>query len=130
MGLRQDIRTAIEGRLSDNWTATDISWDNVPYTPKTSTPFIRPLIDEVDSYQISMADTPCHRVIGIIHILIMVPTGTGTQTARGYSDTLGDLFRNADFSDILCRSPKTVRVGDIGEHYQFSWLCPFQQRIV
>ena len=126
MGFRQDIRAAIEGRLSDNWTATDVSWDNVPYKPKASTAFIRLLIDEADSVQISIANVPCHRITGIIHIPIMVPTGTGTQTAKGYSDALGDIFRNADFSDILCRSPKTVRVGDVGEHYQFSFIISFQ----
>ena len=126
MGFRQDIREAIEARLSDNWTSTDISWDNVPYTPEANTAFIRLMIDEVDSRQVSMADTPCHRIFGIIHIPIMVPVGTGTDTAKGYSDALGDIFRNADFSSIICRSPKTVRVGDVGEHYQFSWLCNFQ----
>ena len=125
MGFRQDIRAAIEGRLSTNWTSTDISWDNVPYTPEASTAFIRLLIDEVDSNQISIANIPCHRIIGIIHIPIMVPTGTGTQTAKGYSDALGDIFRNANFSDITCRSPKTVRVGDVGEFYQYSFLINF-----
>lgn len=125
MGLRQDIRTAIESRLSANWTTTDISWDNIPYTPLPETPYIRLLINEVDSYQASMAAIPCHRTIGLIHILIMTPVGTGTQTARGYADTLDGIFRNANFSDIICKSPKLVRVGDVGEHYQYSHITSF-----
>ena len=125
MGNFQDIREAIESRLNANWSTTDISWDNVSYTPDANTAFIRLLINETDSYQASMANTPCHRTIGLIHILVMVPIGTGTNTARGYCDTLAGIFRNASFDDITCKSPKIVRVGDIGEHYQYSILIPF-----
>ena len=125
MGFRQDIRAAIENRLRANWTDTAISIDNVTYTPSSNTAFIRLFIEEVNSQQISLQTIPCHRITGFIHIPIMVPTGTGTQTARGYSDTLGDIFRNANFNDILCRSPKTVRVGDVGEHYQYSLMIDF-----
>ena len=125
MGIFQDIRQSIETRLADNWTATDISWDNIPYTPLPETPFIRLLINEVDAQQISMANIPCHRIIGIIHILVMVPIGTGTNTARGYVDSLADIFRNANFDGITCRSPKIVRVGDVGEYYQYSVLVNF-----
>jgi hypothetical protein len=120
-----DIRTAIESRLKTNWATTAIAWDNVEYNPVASTAFIRLIVDEVDSRQISMATVPCHRAIGLIHIMIMVPTNTGTATARGYADSLSDIFRNADFSSIKCMSPRIRRVGDVGEHYQYSLLIPF-----
>lgn len=125
MGTFQDIRKLIETRLSTKYSDTDISWDNVPYTPNPETAFIRPLINEVSANQISMATIPCHRIVGILHILIMVPKNTGTNTARGYGDTLSGIFRNANFDDITFRSPKIVRVGEAGEHFQYSWLCDF-----
>jgi hypothetical protein len=125
MGTFQDIRIAIESRFDTNWSATDISWDNVPYTPEANTAFVRLMINEVDTFQASIATVPCHRTIGIIHILIMVPVGTGTQIARGYADDVAGIFRNANFDDIQCRSPRIVRVGDIGEHYQISCLINF-----
>ena len=125
MGTFQDIRAAIETRFSTNWTATDISWDNVPYDPKPETPFVRLLINEVDSFQVSMATAPCHRFTGLIHILVMVPVGTGTHTARGYADSIADIFRNASFSNINCRTPRIVRVGDVGEYFQYSVLINF-----
>ena len=125
MGTFQDIRENIEYQLNSNWSMTDISWDNVPYKPKSEVPFIRPLIDEVAANQVSMGSSPCHRIIGLIHILIMVPVGTGTHTARGYADSLSDIFRNASFGGITCRSPRIARVGDIGEHFQYSWLVDF-----
>jgi hypothetical protein len=125
MGTFQDIRQAVESRFSTNWTATDVSWDNVPYAPDANTAFVRLLINEVESFQASIAGTPCHRFIGIISVLIMVPVGTGTNTARGYADAVAGIFRNANFSDIQCRSPRIVRVGDIGEHFQYSVLVNF-----
>ena len=123
--LFTDIRQAIEVRLAANWSTTDIAFDNIDYTPVANTAFIRCIIDEVDTNQINMATTPCHRTIGLIHLMIMVPTGTGTATARGYADDLADIFRNASFSGIQCQSPKIRRVGDVGEYFQYSVLTPF-----
>ena len=125
MGTFQDVRAAIEARFKTNWTATVISWDNVPYTPTPRTAFVRLIINDVDVYQASMGTTPCHRFIGIIHITIMVPVGTGTHVARGYADTAAAIFRNANFDGIQCRSPRVIRVGDVGEYYQMSILTNF-----
>lgn len=126
MGTFQDIRQAIESRLRANWTATAIAWDNSAYDPDSKTAFIRLLIDEVDSRQITLGtSTPCHRITGLIHIMVLVPVNTGTNTARGYLDSLAAIFRNADFSDVKCQSPRIRRIGDIGEHYQYSLLIPF-----
>jgi len=125
MGTFQDIRSAIETRFSANYNSTAISWDNVAYDPSPETPFVRLIINEVDSFQISMSTTPCHRFTGIIHVLIMVPVGTGTNVARGYADTIAGIFRNACFSNINCRTPRIVRVGDVGEYFQYSILINF-----
>jgi len=125
MGSYQDIRAAIESRLRSNWTSTTIAIDNVPYNPTANTAFIRLLIEEVDSTQVSMATIPCHRIVGLIHVMIFVPVGSGTNTARGYADSICTIFRNADFSGIKCQSPRIRRVGDIGEQYQISVLTPF-----
>ena len=126
MSFFEDIRAAIEQRLNANWSTTDIAWDNVEYNPTANTAFIRLIVDEADTRQITLSNnSPCHRAIGLIHIMIMVPTNTGTATARGYADSLADIYRNADFSDIKCLSPRIRRVGDVGEHYQYSLLIPF-----
>jgi len=124
-GVFEAIRGAIESRLYNNWTSTAIAWDNVSYTPNANTAFIRLIIDEVDSQQSSISTTPCHRIIGLIHVMIMVPINTGTNTAREYADRIADIFRNASFSDVRCQSPRLRRVGDIGEWYQYSVLVPF-----
>lgn len=125
MGTFQDIREAIETRFSTNYTDTDISWDNVVYAPSSETPFVRLIINEVDSFQVSMSTTPCHRFTGIIHALIMVPVGTGTNAVRGYADTIADIFRNATFDGVHCKTPRIVRIGDVGEYYQLSVLVNF-----
>ncbi|MBU0792218.1 MAG: DUF4128 domain-containing protein [Gammaproteobacteria bacterium] len=125
MGTFQDIRQAIEVRMGANWTTTPIVYENVSYTPTPATPFVRLLIEEVDSKQVCMSTTPCHRITGLIVVMIFVPVNTGTNTIRGYADTIAGIFRNADFSGIKCRSPRIVRVGDIGEWYQVSVFTDF-----
>jgi len=121
----QDMRKSIESRFSTNWTTTDISWDNVHYDPKSETAFVRFIIDDGDAYQASIGTSPCHRFPGIIHVMIMVPIGTGTNTARGYADSISDIFRGADFDGIQCRTPKIIRVGDVGEYFQISVLVNY-----
>jgi len=125
MGTFQDIRQAIEARMASNWTTTPIAYDNVAYTPTPATPFVRLLIEEVDSKQVSMSTTPCHRFTGLIVVMIFVAINTGTNTVRGYADTIAGIFRNADFSNIKCQSPRIIRVGDIGEWYQVSVITDF-----
>jgi len=127
MGSFQDIEQAIAVRLATNWTTTPITYENVPYTPTPRTAFVRLLVNEVFSKQIAMSgSSSCHRISGLINIMIFAPIGTGVRVARGYADSIAAIFRNAQFSSILCRSPRLVRVGDIGEWYQYSVLVDFQ----
>lgn len=125
MGTFQDIREAIETRFINNWTATRISIDNVAFTADSEESFVKIMIEELPAYQVTMGTKPCHRFPGIIHIMIFVPVGTGTNIARGYADSISDIFRNADFDDIQCRTTRLVRVGDVGEHFQYSALTNF-----
>ena len=125
MGTWQDIRQDIESKLNANWTTTAIAWDNVEYTPSAATSFIRLLIEEVGSTQLTIGGTQCHRVYGLIHIMIMVPTKTASATAYTYADSLSDIFRNLEISIVRCRIPRIVRVGGIGEWFQLSLIIPF-----
>lgn len=125
MGTFQDIRESIESRFNTNWTTTAISWDNVSYTPDSETAFVRLMIEETDARQASMGTTPCHRFTGLIHIQVLVPVNTGTNTARGYADSISDIFRNANFDGIQCRTPRIERIGDIGEWWQASVIVEF-----
>ena len=129
MGSFQQVRQYIEDRLSSNWTATDIAFDNVDYTPDAATAFVNLIIEDSDSRQITYNanENATHRYKGWVMVFVNVPLKTGTNTARGYADSIADIFRNAQFSplDIVCTSTQIVRIGEIDGMYQYNVITPF-----
>ena len=126
MSFFEDIRQAIEKQFSANWATTDIAWDNVEYTPNAATSFVSIKIEYMNVALASIAASPIHRATGNIIISIMVPMNTGTNTIRGYVDSIVTIFKNKKLSNIVqCLSPYTRRIGDIGEHYQMNVIVPF-----
>jgi len=130
MGTQQDFRKYVERRLRDNWTTTDIAYDNVDYTPSPNTAFVNLIIEENTSRQITYnaKENATHRLEGFIMVLVNVPLKGGTNIARGYADSISTIFRNAQFStmDILCKSTKVIRVGEVEGMFQYNVLTPFQ----
>jgi len=129
MGDFQDFRQYIEGRLSDNWSTTDVVYPNVPYTPDEKTSFIQLVISENTGRQVTYngSNTATHRVEGFIIVLINVPLNTGTNTGRGYADSIAGIFNNAQFStmDIVTKTSRIVDSGEVNGMYQFSVITPF-----
>jgi hypothetical protein len=130
MGSFQDLRQYIESRLTDNWSATDVAIDNIDYTPSADTAFIHIIIDEGIGRQITYnsGENATHRYEGFIMVYVNVPLKSGTNTARGYADSIATIFRNAQFStmDILCKTPKIIRIGEVEGMFQYNVLTPFQ----
>jgi hypothetical protein len=121
-------RLAIETRFNASWaTATEIAWDNVEYTPTQGTDFVRLTIIDGDSSQVSLGNSPLHRSIGIIDIGIFVSLNSGTASARGYADRAAAIFREAQFSGILCRSPAIYRIGENDGWFQYNVTVPFHR---
>ena len=129
MGTFQQVRQYIEARLSDNWTATDIAFDNIDYTPSADTAFVNLLIEDGPARQITYNanENATHRYEGWIMVFVNVPLKTGTNTARGYADSIASIFRNAQFSalDIVCKSTRIIRIGEIDGMYQYNVLTEF-----
>ena len=67
-----------------------------------------------------------HRLYGIISINILVKKGTGTRTSLGYADTAATIFRDEQFSGVLCRSPYVKRIGLLDEWMAYNVSTPFQ----
>lgn len=124
----EDIRAAIAALVETNWTTTDVVYDNRSYIPDPNTSYVRLVISEGPSRQVSCGGTTnCHRIIGLINVSIFVPLGTGTRTIRQYADTIADFLRNKQFSSpyLVCRSPRIVRVGEVDGMYQMSVIVDF-----
>ena len=125
MGFFEDIRKAIEVQLKSNWTTTDIAWDNVIYTPTARTAYIKLKISYQDVDQVSGGQKPLFRAYGQVTIEVYVPIGTGTNTIRGYADSLTTIFENIDLTNVQFLATYINRIGDIGEHYQLNVITPF-----
>jgi len=125
-----DERVAIEKRLSDNWTTTDIAFDNVPYSP-TSANYIALFILPASATQNEIQGTNSQiRYVGVITIQIFTATDIGSATALGYADTLSALFRNAQFNygtsgTITTRQPQIQRVGVVSGRFQINLSVPY-----
>lgn len=130
MGTFQDVRQYIESRLGSSWSDTDIAYDNRDYIPDPNKAFIHLVIDEGYARQITYNanENATHRYEGFISVFVNVPLKSGTNIARGYADGIADIFRNAQFSvmDILCKTSKIVRIGEVNGMFQYSVLTPFQ----
>lgn len=104
-------RVAIEGRFAANYTATPIKYANKKFEPPKTTAWVALTILTGIGRQASLgASNPLHRFTGVIQIDVFAPEDTGTATARGHADTIGDIYRRQQFSysssgTITCDTP-------------------------
>ena len=137
MGHWDDTRIAIEKRFNDNWTSTPKRfWSSgVPFVVPT-TPYVAITIEEFDADQVSLGTgVQSHRYHGMITFQVFVPERTGAKVSDGYCDTLGDLFRRAQFSQggsgvITCHTPQKRFVGTVEGWFQQNLIIPFQRDII
>lgn len=118
-------RRDIEKRLNDNWSTTEIAWDNVKFSPVNGTAWVACHIFEDTVNRINIGVPGQHRVTGTVVINIMLPEGGGTDIARQYGDTLAAIFRDAQFSGITFRETTLNNTGINEGWYQFNLVIPF-----
>lgn len=92
MAIYQEIRSALEQRLASTSGLPAIAWENVPYSPTTGTPYLKPQFIPVTRRQAAMATTPPHYYRGIFRVLCYQPEGQGPGASQNLVDTLIDRF--------------------------------------
>lgn len=121
-------RTDIESRLSTGWNTTSIAWDNIPFSPTPGTAWIRCTILPGDVDALEFGRDTEKEYMGIIDIGIFTPRETGTAIARGYADTLSDLFDMVEFGTIDCDEARVQNLGVDGDWYHLSISISFKRR--
>ena len=110
----EDANAAIEARFNTEWAdAAPVKWDNVEFEPTSGTSFVELQIHVAVAIQASIEVTPLHRAFGIISTNIYIPLNIGTKTADDHADTIAAIFRAATFSNVICRSPRIARLGEV-----------------
>jgi len=124
-----DESKAIELRLDANWgSTTPIKSDNVDYTPVTGTTYIELQIHNAQGVRVTIGtQNPLYRYPGIISINIYGSLNEGTRTLLGYADSIADIFRGATFSNLICRTPKITRIGELDGWFVYNVSIPFHR---
>lgn len=95
---------AIRDYLDAQWTTTRITWGNDNLGDEHADPWVHADVTGSSYEQESMGAgvvTDNRWVeVGMLFMSVMVKSGTGTDLARSYADTLVNLFRGQDFAQI------------------------------
>jgi hypothetical protein len=104
---------AIEGRFATGFTHCAIRWQNVAFNPGANQTFAEIQVIDGNAFRASIGPDALHRSTGVISVNIYSPENIGTLTGRVLADAAGDIFRDAIFSKITCRSPVVRNVGSV-----------------
>jgi|TARA_R110000803_G_scaffold115665_1_gene184180 hypothetical protein len=116
-------RANIEGRFNSNWTTTAIAWGNVDIETPNNTSWVRfNILNGQTEYR---AINYAKRYNGIINIQIFVPLKTGTNTQRGYADTISAIFESQSFNDVVCDVASVTTVGTDDKWHQMNVDVPY-----
>ena len=123
-------RQAIEARLSANFTAIPIRYENVPFQ-ETQAAYCALFIRRGEGNQITLGNSPqLQRWAGVIIAQVFVPEDGGTQTALGHADTIAAVFNRQEFSAgqsglIRCRVARVETVGTRSGWHQLNVVIPY-----
>lgn len=115
----EDERHAIEGRFEDNYTSTDVKYENTPFKQPSEASWAALTILPGNGEQISLGTGSTGRLkrfAGIIQIDIYTKENVGTKTARNLADTIAAIFDSVQFSKgssgtITTRVPSLITRG-------------------
>ena len=118
---------AIESRFNTVWSAspnTPIRFENDPRPAPDSGEWVKCVVIPATAER-STLGIKNHRFTGFININIFVSKGTGTNRARTLADLASAIFRDTEFSGIVCRSPNITTIGDVEGFYQINVSVPY-----
>lgn len=117
----------LQERLQDNWTDTEIAFDNVQFNPVRGVPFIRIAITQTESELTSIAGPALgnYREHGLMTIQVFTPKNDGVQPNARLADMAAALYRGYSSGGLFCMPPRVNRVGAHEEFYQSNLLVEF-----
>jgi len=121
------IRRDIEQRISDNWGATPIAFENTAFKPPEDySPWIRVRIFDDIVQRITISDPATYRHSGLLVIEIFTERNTGTGVARTHGGELATLFRDVQFNGITFREPSLTNAGEESGYFKMNLSTPFK----
>jgi len=116
-------RASIEGRLNTNWSTTNIAYDNVDFDPPNNTAWVRLTILNGETLYRTIEAKKRHT--GVIVIQVFCPKNQGSNTGKGYADTLAGIFEDSSFDDVVCRTASIENLGYHQDWHQLNVTIPY-----
>lgn len=115
----EDERHAIEGRFEDNYSSTDVKFENTPFKQPSEASWVALTILPGNGQQMSIgtgSSSRLKRFAGIIQIDIFTKENVGSKAARDLADTVAAVFDSVQFSNgssgtITTRVPSLSTLG-------------------
>ena len=90
--IYDNIRSALEDKLSTTSGLPDIAWENVDFTPTTGTAFIKPVFIPTLRRPAVRGLTPQQRYDGLYKITCYTPENVGPGAADDLADSILETF--------------------------------------
>ena len=102
------IRAAFVTKLQAFTGLPAVAWENVPYTPTTGTPYLKPVLLPAEPFQAELGTAGANRHSGIYQISIMYPSSiVGVAALNTLAANLCDHFKRGT---VLTYSGVTVTI--------------------
>lgn len=106
--IYDDIRAALETKLSTTAGLPSIAYENVPFNPTTGTPFLKTQFIPTLRRPAVRGLNPQQRYQGVFSVTVYTPEGNGPGSAEGYVNTIVDAFEAT--TDISYTNPSTETI--------------------
>jgi len=118
-----DERKDIESRFSTNWSTTSIAWGNADFNTPNNAEWVRFSILNGNTAYRALGGLKRHT--GVISVQIFAPANSGTNTLRGYADTIANIFDGKKFSDVVCDVASMQTIGTDDRWHQINVNIPY-----
>lgn len=102
-----DIAGALRARLNSLTSRPPVAWENINYTPSSTTLFLRPTMIPAPTTQASLGDDGKDLHEGIFQVDVFIPDNQGRTT---WPDAIADHFKRGT---VLTQNSVDVRIRNV-----------------
>ncbi len=121
------LRESIETRMADNWSTTEVAYENVPFTPPAG-PWVRLQINLGEGGSMGILGSAVTvRDQGVISLQVFVPEGQGSKAANDLVDALITIYEHQRFDGITTYTASPRAAGITNGWHQTNITIPFRR---
>lgn len=121
----EEIRKAIEARFINNWSSTQVAFENVPFIPPDEQHWARLSVQVLYNAYNGLGE--CREVIGMVGVQIYSPMRQGTLRQEQFSDEAIQIFRGSH-DGVTYQDANVTVAGEVEGWYQCNVLVNFTAR--